>query len=61
MPLFEKKKWHKVGLDDNNNNNRDEPTIHTQFTDCMANTVTDSHILFIFGTLQMYLLDMGVY
>ena len=42
VPLLRKKKWHKVALD--NNNNRDETTVHTQFTVYKANTMTDSHI-----------------
>ena len=41
---FEKKKWHKVAYDDNYNNNKYETTVHTHFTNCRANTMTDSYI-----------------
>ena len=45
---FEKKKWHEVGHDDNNNNNRYETTVHTQFTPQFTvyktNIMTDSYI-----------------
>ena len=38
----------KVAHDDNNNNNRDETTVPSHFTlhftNCMANTMTDSYI-----------------
>ena len=36
----------KVAPVDNYNNNRYETTVHTQFTVCKANTMTNSYILF---------------
>ena len=44
VPLLRKKKWDKTTLDDNYNYNRYEPLFTPHFTNCRANTMTDSYI-----------------
>ena len=48
-------KWHKVAPDDNNNDNRYEIIVHTQFTVYKTNAMTDNHIHsgvhFLHGTI----------